>query len=69
MQEANFIQAKAEKHSQKPQVFRELIERATTHLPNKLELFARQKSDGWQSWGNEVESDITIAEPLQKLAV
>ena len=27
---------------------------------NKCELFARQKSEGWDVWGNEVESDITM---------
>jgi N6-adenosine-specific RNA methylase IME4 len=62
LQEANFIQSKAEKHSQKPQAFRELIERATKDMPtrNMIELFARQKTEGWDVWGNEVESDITI---------
>lgn len=28
---------------------------------NKIELFARQKVDGWDSWGNEIESDITLS--------
>jgi len=60
MQEANFIQAKSEKHSQKPKAFRELIERATPHLPNKIELFARNEFEGWQRWGNEVESTVEI---------
>jgi N6-adenosine-specific RNA methylase IME4 len=27
---------------------------------NKIELFARQKTDGWDVWGNEVESDIIL---------
>lgn len=63
MQEPNFIQTKVEKHSQKPQAFRELIERATPHLPNKLELFARNKFEGWHCWGNEVESSIDIVCP------
>ena len=26
----------------------------------RVELFARQKVDGWDSWGNEVESDISL---------
>lgn len=60
MQECNFIQAKAGKHSEKPVEFRQLIERATTHMPNKLELFARQKVEGWHAWGNEIDSDIDI---------
>ena len=60
MQEPNFIQAKVERHSKKPEAFRKLIERATTKYPNKIELFARQKSEGWDVWGNEVESDIYL---------
>jgi N6-adenosine-specific RNA methylase IME4 len=27
---------------------------------NKIELFARQKTEGWDVWGNEVESDINL---------
>ena len=27
---------------------------------SKLELFARQKFDGWDSFGNEIDSDIDI---------
>lgn len=60
MQEANFIQSKAGKHSQKPKEFRELIERSTIQLPNKIELFAREKSEGWDCWGNEIKSDIEL---------
>lgn len=26
----------------------------------RLEMFARTKSDGWDAWGDEVESDIKI---------
>jgi len=26
----------------------------------RIELFARQKVDGWDCWGNEVESDIDL---------
>ena len=27
---------------------------------SKIELFARQKTEGWDVWGNEVKSDIQI---------
>lgn len=27
---------------------------------SKVELFARQKTEGWDVWGNEVESDINL---------
>lgn len=60
MQEANFIQCKAGKHSEKPHLFRELIERSTTHLPNKLELFARERYPLWDVFGNEVEGSIKL---------
>jgi len=60
MQEPNFIQTKVLSHSEKPEQFRELIERATINFPNKLELFARKKTNGWDVWGNEVESDIEL---------
>ncbi len=49
-----------EKHSQKPQEIRDkIIEMFGNELP-KVELFARQKVDGWDAWGNEVESDINL---------
>lgn len=46
------------KHSQKPVEAYELIERSSDG--NKLELFARNKREGWDVWGNEVESDIKL---------
>lgn len=44
---------RSDEHSEKPQYFRELIE---TMYPKskKIELFARQKIEGWDSWGNEL---------------
>jgi len=53
------VQAKSEKHSSKPQIFRDLI---SPFGKTKIELFARQKTDGWDVWGNEVESDINLKE-------
>src|SRR3990167_10883008 len=60
LQECNIIQCKALAHSQKPEEFRQLIERATGKMPDRrmLELFARRKYSNWSVWGNEVESDI-----------
>lgn len=48
------------KHSEKPQVFRDIIE---TLYPtsSKVELFARLRNDGWDAWGNEIESDIELS--------
>src|SRR3990167_4444400 len=46
-----FQEAKKE-HSQKPTKMYEFIENRTNG--KKIELFARQKRDGWDVWGNEV---------------
>jgi len=44
---------RSDEHSEKPEYFRGLIE---TMYPKskKIELFARQKVDGWETWGNEL---------------
>lgn len=39
-------------HSEKPEVFYEIIERMFPSLP-KIELFARSARKGWDRWGNE----------------
>jgi len=57
-QKANFIQSKPGKHFEKPQEFFDLID-PIAPLP-KIELFARTKREGWDCWGNEVESDINF---------
>ena len=46
------------KHSQKPAIAYEWLN-SNTPKP-RIELFARQKVDGWDAWGNEVESDIEL---------
>jgi N6-adenosine-specific RNA methylase IME4 len=40
-------------HSQKPERFREIIDELYPHGP-RIELFARQRHEGWDVWGNEV---------------
>lgn len=49
------IQAPRGRHSEKPKVFYELIERMYP-AASKLELFARNQRTGWTAWGNEVDS-------------
>ncbi len=44
-------------HSRKPDEQYEMIERLYPDR-NYLELFAREKREGWSAWGNEIESDI-----------
>lgn len=46
-------------HSTKPRSARKRIEDMFPCV-NKIELFARKKSSGWDVWGNEVESDIAL---------
>lgn len=46
------------RHSQKPDVFYDLIESISPGP--RIELFSRARRDGWDSWGDEVESDIVL---------
>ena len=50
------LREKSTKHSKKPICAYELIEKL---YPNcrKIELFARNKREGWDVWGNEVEQE------------
>lgn len=50
---------KIREHSQKPDSAKERIIALMGDLP-RIELFARQKTEGWDVWGNEVESDIKL---------
>ena len=50
------------RHSQKPEIAYQIIERLYPDA-NKLELFARLTRKGWDSWGNEVEK------PRQELLI
>jgi N6-adenosine-specific RNA methylase IME4 len=52
------IVASVRKHSQKPDEQYERIERLVKGP--YLELFAREKREGWFAWGNEVEPDISF---------
>lgn len=42
------------KHSRKPPETYELIEQLLGKNKTKIELFARERKQGWDSWGNEV---------------
>ena len=55
----SIIDTPIEEHSKKPDITRDLIVKLLGDLP-RIELFARKKTDGWDAWGNEVESDITL---------
>jgi len=49
----NIIINHTTKHSEKPKDFRETIVKCSGDLP-RIELFAREKADGWDCWGNEI---------------
>lgn len=53
-------------HSHKPAIVRERIVELFGDLP-RIELFARRKVEGWDAWGNEVESDIDLEEIQQMI--
>jgi len=48
------VQCKTDKHSKKPNIFRELI---SPFGCSKIELFARNYTPGWDVWGNEVSNE------------
>jgi len=52
----SLVIAQRTQHSQKPNEVRKRIEDLFGDLP-RIELFARQKTDGWDAWGNEIVDD------------
>lgn len=53
------IDTPIEQHSKKPDIVRDKIVELCGDLP-RVELFARQKHEGWDSWGNEIDSDFVM---------
>ena len=53
------IETPIEEHSKKPAIVRDKIVELMGDLP-RIELFAREKTDGWDVWGNEVDSNINF---------
>ncbi len=51
--------ASIERHSKKPNIFREQIISLVGDLP-RVELFAREKHNGWDSFGNEIENSLVL---------
>ena len=48
----SIVDERIQEHSKKPDVVRNKIVELCGDLP-RIELFARQKADGWDNWGNE----------------
>ena len=59
------VEAERTKHSKKPEEVRNRIVKLMGDIP-RIELFARQKTEGWDVWGNEVESDIELTSQENK---
>jgi len=55
----NLTISQLREHSRKPDEIKNKIIELVGDLP-RIELFARQKTDGWDVWGNEVESNIKL---------
>jgi N6-adenosine-specific RNA methylase IME4 len=53
----SWVEAPRGRHSEKPDVVREMIERASPGP--RLELFARKLVPGWFAWGHEIAQSLT----------
>ena len=58
-----FVISHIEQHSKKPDEVRDKIVKLMGDQP-RVELFARQKTPGWDVWGNEVECSITLGKEV-----
>lgn len=56
---SNVFRASRGRHSQKPEIFLDLVE--TVSPPPRLEMFARRNRLGWDTWGNEALEHVEIA--------
>jgi N6-adenosine-specific RNA methylase IME4 len=69
-QPPQLITAPRRRHSEKPDIFAEHIERLYPNTP-KLEMFARRARSGWDVWGNEappphIPDDLSIPNFLRR---
>ena len=52
------------KHSKKPPLIRDKIVELFGDIP-RIELFARQRAEGWDAWGDEVDIEIIAAKRIE----
>lgn len=57
-QGVTFFYTPRQEHSQKPEEMRRMIEKVSSGP--YLELFARRPTEGWDVWGNQVDSTIIL---------
>ena len=63
----SWIEAPRGRHSEKPEVVRALIERASPGP--RLELFARRLTPGWFAWGHEVAEPLAVQHVSTRVSV
>lgn len=67
---SQFLECKGGRHAEKPAEIRERITKMFP-LQTKIELFARQRFEGWDAWGNEIETTqphkVEVEQPEQQL--
>lgn len=54
---SSVIIAPREKHSKKPTIVRDKIVELCGDIP-RIELFARETADGWDSWGDQLREEV-----------
>ena len=59
------VMSKIQKHSQKPDIVKDRIVELCGDVP-RIELFARQRTKGWDVWGNEVPEEVTDKETIDR---
>jgi len=59
------VMSKIQKHSQKPDIVKDRIVELCGDVP-RIELFARQRTKGWDVWGNEVPEEVTDKETIER---
>lgn len=59
LRKSSVLRVKRGQHSRKPDHIKYWIQQWYPYK-TKIELFAREKTEGWDVWGNEIESDIDL---------
>ena len=59
------VMSKIQRHSQKPDIVKDRIVELCGDVP-RIELFARQRTKGWDVWGNEVPEEVTDKETIER---
>lgn len=67
--EKNYIECPVEKHSKKPEAFRQLIDRSTSKMPSqrKLEMFARDTVGNWDGIGYDIDNGKDIVTRINEM--